>query len=111
MARKSSGEEVKSYKEFEVKGVLFRYTGRLYPDKTTKTAKCDIVPMTLCLNGVITIKGCKLFRTDKNSWIQGPQYAAGKGKDAEYKDYLYIDKELNTEMDALVSELEKILDA
>lgn len=109
MARKNS-EETRNYIEFEVKGVIFRYSGRLYPKNAIKNAKCDIIPMSLCLNDVITIKGCKLFRTDKNSWIQGPQYASGKGKDAEYKDYLYIDKELNTEMDALVSELEKLLD-
>ena len=109
MARTKKQEA--SYKEFEVKGVIFRYSGRMYPDKAIETAKCTIIQMSLCLNDVFTIKGCKLFRTDKNSWIQGPQYAAGKGKDAEWKDYLYIDKELNTEMDALVSELEKILDA
>lgn len=109
MARKNS-EGTKDYIEFEVKGVIFRYSGRMYPKNATKTAKCDIIPMSLCLNDTITIKGCKLFRTDKNSWIQGPQYASGKGKDTEYKDYLYIDKELNTEMDALVSELEKLLD-
>ena len=72
------------------------------------TDKCDIIPFSLCLNNCITIKGCKLFRTDKNSWISGPSY---KGKDGDYKEYLYIDKELNVEMEKLVSGLEAILDA
>lgn len=110
MARKAK-EEKKDFIEFELKGVIFRYSGRMYPEKSIETKKCTIIPMSLCLNDMITIKGCKLFRTDKNSWIQGPQYLSGKGKDGEYKDYLYIDKELNTEMDGLVSELEKLLDS
>lgn len=107
MARKAEKKEA-NFKEFKIDGVVFSYTGRLYPANATKTDKCDIIPFSLCLNGSITIKGCKLFRTDKKSWISGPSY---KGKDGEYKEYLYIDKELNVEMDKLISELEAILDA
>lgn len=108
MARKAAKES--NFIEFTFDGKEFKYSGRMYPDNQTETAKCTITPMTLCLNGMITIKGCKLFQSDKNVWIQGPQYASGKGKNVEYKDYLYIDKDLNKELDALVAELEKLLD-
>lgn len=109
MARKSTKKEA-DYIEFEYDGKEFKYSGRMYPENQKETQKCTITPMSLCLNGVITIKGCKLFQTDKNAWIQGPQYESGKGKNTEYKDYLYIDKDLNKEMDGLIAELEKLLD-
>lgn len=108
MARKAAEKKEENFKDFKIEGVAFSYSGRLYPAHATKTDKCDIIPFSLCLNNCITIKGCKLFRTDKNSWISGPSY---KGKDGDYKDYLYIDKELNVEMDNLISGLEAILDA
>ena len=108
MARKAAEKKEANYKEFKIDGVVFSYTGRLYPANATKTDRYDIIPLSLCLNGCITIKGCKLFRTDKNSWISGPSY---KGKDGDYKEYLYIDKELNVEMEKLISGLEAILDA
>ena len=103
MARQAKEE---TFIEYSMEGKEFNYSGRMYPDKAKETKKCTIIPMSLCLNGMITIKGCKLFRSDKNSWIQGPQYESGK----EYKDYLYVDKNLNKELDKLVSELEKLLD-
>ena len=105
MPRKSTKKE-STYKEFKYDGKEFQYTGRLYPDNKKETKKCEIIPFSLCLNGVITIKGMKLWRSDKNSWITGPSYQSGD----EYKDYLYIDKDFN-EIDKLVEELEKILDA
>lgn len=108
MARKSAKND--NFIEFEYDGKEFKYSGRMYPENQKETQKCTITPMTLCLNGVITIKGCKLFQSDKNAWIQGPQYESGKGKNAEYKDYLYIDKDLNKELDGLLEELEKLLD-
>ena len=108
MARKAAEKKEENFKDFKIEGVVFSYSGRLYPAHAAKTDKCDIIPFSLCLNNCITIKGCKLFRTDKNSWISGPSY---KGKDGDYKDYLYIDKELNAEMDKLISGLEAILDA
>ena len=105
MARKGSKKEA-TYKEFTFDGKEFKYSGRIYPDNAKQTAKYDIIPFSLCLNGVITIKGMKLWRSDKNSWITGPSYQSGD----EYKDYLYIDKDFK-EVDKLVEALEKILDA
>lgn len=107
MARgsKNTKKEEANYKEFEFDGKEFKYSGRLYPDNKKETKKCDIIPFSLCLNGVITIKGMKLWRTDKNSWIAGPSYKSGD----DYKDYLYFDKDFK-EIDKLVEALEKILD-
>lgn len=107
MARKAAEKKEQDYKEFKIDGVVFSYSGRLYVKNQTSTARCDIIPMTLTLNNCITIKGCKLFRSDKNSWIAGPQY---KTKDNDYKDYIYIDKELSVEMEKLVAGIEEILD-
>ena len=106
MARKA--KEEKKYLEFKVKGTVFTFSGRLYPENQKETEKCTITPFSLTLNEFITIKGMKLFQTDNNSWIQGPQYKSGE----EYKDYLYIDPDFSKdEISKLVSELEKLLDA
>lgn len=87
----------KGYKEYEMKGDTFDYSGRLFVDRERQAGKLTITPMTLCINNVITIKGCSLYETEKNMWVGGPQYKSGD----EYKDFLYFDKELNDEMDAL----------
>lgn len=107
MARAKKAEAKESFKEFQFDGKEFRYSGRIYPENKKETKKCDITPMNITLNGLITIKGCKLFQSDKNSWIQFPQYQSGE----DYKDYIYCPKELNEELDALVEEIEKVLDA
>lgn len=105
MARQKKEAE---FIEFNVEGKEFKYSGRLYPQSKKDTAKCTITPMTLCLNGLITIKGCKLFQTDKSAWVQFPQYSYGEKN--EWKDYVFVDKGLNKDMDALVYELEKLLE-
>ena len=102
-ARKNSNSS--SFKEFEMKGESFDYSGRVYVDKKREAGKLTIYPMSLCINGVITIKGCSFYQTKDNIWVGGPQYKAGD----DYKDYLYIDKELNKEMDALAEEIEKVI--
>lgn len=102
-ARKNSNSS--SYKEFEMKGESFDYSGRIYTDKKREAGKLTIYPMNLCINGVITIKGCSFYLTKDNMWVDGPQYKQGN----EYKDYLYIDKELNSEMDALANVIEKVI--
>lgn len=106
MARTKKTEEKKDYKEFKFDGKEFQFTGRIYPELATETKKATITPMSLTLNGVLTIKGCRLFQTDNNAWIVGPDY---KAKDGEYKNYLYWDKEYNAEMDELVKAVEAVL--
>ena len=61
--------------------------------------------MSLCISGLITIKGCSFYQTKDNAWIGGPQYKSGD----DYKDYLYIDKKLNKDMDELAEELAELL--
>ena len=97
MAAKKTKASTNGYKEYEMKGDTFDYSGRIYTDKQREAGKLTITPISLCINGVLTIKGCSFYETDKNMWIGGPQYKSGD----EYKDFLYIDKELNDEMDAL----------
>ena len=62
--------------------------------------------MNLCLNGVITIKGVRLVETESNIFLTYPQYVNQK---EEYVPYIYVDKELNSEMDDLVTYLMKLL--
>lgn len=97
MAAKKTKTSTNGYKEYEMKGDYFDYSGRIYTDKQREAGKLTITPISLCINGVLTIKGCSFYETDKNMWIGGPQYKSGD----EYKDFLYIDKELNDEMDDL----------
>ena len=105
MAAKKTTKEVKEYVDFVFsKGENFDYSGRLYKEKSREAGKLTITPMSLCLNGLITIKGCSLMETDKNVWISGPQYKSGD----EYKDYLYIDKSNNEDMEDLANYLQSL---
>ena len=96
-AKKTTKTSTNGYKEFEMKGQTFDWSGRIYTDRERQAGKLTITPISLCINGVFTIKGCSFYETDKNMWIGGPQFKSGD----EYKDFLYIDKELNEEMDNL----------
>lgn len=95
-----------NFTEFEFEGNEFKYTGRVYTERAKETKKCTITPLSLTINGLITIKGCKLFVSEKNKWIQFPQYEY----DDEYKDYVYIAKELNDELDDLCDAIEEAID-
>lgn len=105
MAKKTNQKESNGFKEFELKGKSFDYSGRLYPDNKRTAGKLTITPMSLCLNGVITIKGCSFMETKDNMWIAGPSYKAGD----DYKDYLYFDKSINDDLDALAEAISKEL--
>ena len=109
MARKTSNKKKEdNFKEFKFDGNELQFTGRIYPELANETKKCTITPMTLTINSVLTIKGCRLFQTDDKAWIAGPDY---KAKDGEYKSYLWWDKEYNKEMDELVKAIEAALEA
>ena len=111
MARK--GKETKKKKkdnfvEFEYDGKEFKYSGRLYPDSQSETKKCTITPMSLTLNGVITIKGCRLMQTDDNTWINFPSW---KDKKDEYQSYVYVDKDFSEEeLDSAAEAAEEALE-
>lgn len=111
MARKVKEAEEKKFIEINYEGKEFKYSCRLHPEFQKETEKCTITPVSVTLNGVITVKGVKLFQTDKNAWLQFPQYETKKGNKTEYKDYFYIDKEFSEhELTGLVYELEKALE-
>ena len=92
--------------EFNMKGKEFDYSGRIFADSKREAGKLTIYPMSLCINGLLTIKGCSYYETSKNCWIGGPQFKSGD----DYKDFLYIDKNLNPDMDRLAEEIGKLVD-
>ena len=106
-AKKSStNNESKVFMEFSFSGSKFAYSGRLYPEKKREVGKLTIIPMTLCFNGLATIKGCSYYETSRNCWIGGPQYKSGD----EYKEYWYLDKEMYEDMDNLASMIAEMLE-
>ena len=107
MPRTSKTNETKkatNFKEFEFDGKEFKFTGRIYPDLKKSGDKVDTTPFSLCLNGVITIRNCKLVQSDKSSWISWPQYQT---KNGAYSSYIYIDRAFN---EAEIAELVKCLE-
>lgn len=87
----------KEFKEFEFKGGNFKYSGRIYTESKREAGKLTITPMSLCLNGLITIKGCSFYETKDNMWVGFPQYKSGD----DYKDYVFVDKACNDDLDGL----------
>lgn len=106
MARKTTKKKEDNFKEFKFDGKEFQYTGRLYPESAVETDKSTRTPFSLTLNGVLTIKGCWLWQTDKSSWIKFPEFKSGE----EYKSYVYYPKELNDELGELLKVMEETLD-
>lgn len=105
--KKKQNKKHNDFIEFEFEGNEFKYTGRVYTDRVKETKKCTITPLSLTINGLITIKGCKLFESAKNKWLQFPQYEYND----EYNDYVYIAKELNDELDELCDAIREAIDA
>lgn len=107
--KKAEKKETKkvSFKEFKFTGKTFEYTGRIFPSKEGSGKVKRKWGLTICLNGVFSLKGCQLVETDSNVFITYPQYFV-KGKtdnDGTWNSYIYVDKELNEELDAFVSYL------
>ena len=97
------------FKEFEYTGKEFKYSGRIYPKTTKSGDKIDSTVMSVCLNGVFTVKGCHLIQSDKKTWIQFPQYKDNSGN---YVSYVYTDKEFSqAELDKVAEEAEKALNS
>lgn len=108
-AKKTTSKKTneKGYVEFNYSdGDRFEYSGRIYVDKKREAGKLTIYPMSLCLNGQITIKACSFYETEKNMWVGGPQYKSGD----EYKDFIYFDKSINDEMDTLAETIKAAID-
>ena len=108
MARTAKTENKEStFREFKFKGKEILFSGRIYPDLKKSGDKVDITPMNLTINGVISIKGCRLMQSDKNTWIALPQYKDSKGN---YQSYVYVDKAYSeAELDKVALEAEKAM--
>lgn len=106
MARTASANTQK-YKDVEFTGKEFKYTVRIWNTLTKKGDKIDVTPMTVTLNGVLSVKGCKLIQSDNATWISFPQY---KDKDGQYVSYIYTDKEFSqAEIDELAKAIEEAI--
>ena len=95
-----------TYKEFSYTGKTFEYTGRVWEGKEGKGKVKNNYYLSITFNNLFTINNCYLVETDDNVFIRWPQY---KGKDDSYKPYVFIDKELNDEIDKLVLAIMKVL--
>lgn len=103
--KKEAAKKV-NYKEFKYSGATFEWSGRVFPGKEGHGKIKKRWGLTLSLNGVLDIKGCYLVETDSSVFLSYPQYSTGDGtKDQKWNSYIYISKELNEEIDALVSVL------
>lgn len=90
----------KEFAEFKFKGETFDYSGRVYPAK-----KKGNPFIYLTLNDVITIQ-CHLIEGKKSDFIGWPSYEVNKN---EYKSLIFVDKELNDEMNSLIEKIEEAL--
>ena len=100
MAKKEKEKKSNGYAEFKFKGEVFDYTGRVYPAK-----KKGNPFIYLTINDVITIQ-CHLVEGKKSSFIGWPSYEV----DGKWKSSIYVDEDLNDEIDSLVEVIEKALE-
>ena len=103
---KTNKAEEPKFKEFNYSGKTFEYSGRLYEAKEGKGKVKSRSYMSLVLNDSITINGCYFTVLDDGAaFISYPQYQ----KDKEYKSYIFVDKELNEEIEELGKKLKKLV--
>lgn len=107
MARAKKASNESTFREFSYKGKEINYSGRVYPDLKKSTDKVDVTPMSLTINGVISIKGCRLMQSDKNAWIAFPSY---KNANGDYASYVYVDKAFSeAELDKVAAAAEECM--
>ena len=107
MARAAKKGTESSFREFEFKGKEITFSGRIYPDLKKSGDNVDITPMNLTINGVISIKGCRLMQSDTNTWIAFPQYKDSKGN---YQSYVYVDRAYSeAELDKVAAAAEEVM--
>lgn len=103
-AKKTETKKVE-FKEVKHSGKVFDYSVRVYPGKEGKGKIKRSWGCQITLNGAITIKGVKLVETDSNVFFSYPQYQSND----KWNSYIYIDKELNEEIDAVITKLMEAL--
>ena len=87
------------FKECSCSGVHYDYTCRVYVDNAKTFGKVTSVPVSLTIDDLITIKGCHYKYTEKNNWIEFPEYKSGDG----YKSYFFIAEEMNDDLKMIAS--------
>ena len=103
-AKAKETKESAKFVEFKFTGKKFEYTGRLFPKKAGKGKVVSKSGFSLDLNGLITIKGCQLVECEDKYFITWPHWT---NKDKKDESYIYIQKELNEELDALAEVIYK----
>ena len=106
MAKKNAPAKAgNGFKEFNFESENYTFSGRIYPDLAKTYGKVKSIPLSLTIDDLMSIKGCSLKVTDKNTWISFPEY---KNKNGDYVSYVYVDKE-QTAFDELAGHLESLL--
>lgn len=96
-------KEEKKFIEFNFKSESFDFSGRVYPGELKSSKNGNAYRrsyLSLCLNDLITINCCNLVETEESTFITFPGYQTKEGED---KSYLFIDKSLRDEIDALAA--------
>ena len=88
-----------AFKDCVVNGVHYDYVCRVYVNNAKTFGKVTSVPVSLTIDDLITIKGCHYKYTDKNNWIEFPEYKIGD----EYKSYFYIAEEMQGDLQMIAS--------
>lgn len=88
-----------AFKDCGVTGVHYDYVCRVYVNNAKTFGKVTSVPVSLTIDNLITIKGCHYKYTEKNNWIEFPEYKSGD----EYKSYFYIDEEMNDDLNMIAA--------
>ena len=99
-------EEAKKFEEFKYSGKCFEYSGRLYEGSEGKGKVKSRSYLSLTLNDCLTINGCYfVVLDDGSSFITYPQYKKGE----EYKSYIFTDKDIEEELEALSKVIKKLV--
>ena len=101
--KKSTKSKKPNFKEYSYSGKTFEYSGRIYAGRDGSGKIVRRWPMSLCLNGVFTLKGVWLTQTKKNVFLSFPTWYDENAD--EWKSYVFLDEELNKERDAFVNYL------
>ena len=88
-----------TFKECACSGVHYDYTCRVYVDNAKTFGKVTSVPVSLTIDGLITIKGCHYKYTEKANWIEFPEYKTGD----QYKSYFFFDEDMKTDLDTIAA--------
>lgn len=91
--------------EYTYESENYTFTGRLYKGYQKTFGKVTSTPLSIKIDDLMSISGCALKQTDKNTWISFPEY---QNKENDYVSYVYVDKDQSA-FDELAGHLESLL--